>query len=174
MHRFLALVFMIWASNSIAETVRLAVTTSFENSGLSHFLIPKIKSETGIALQILVVGTGQALKLGQAGDVDAVLVHSRKDEEVWVESGHGPYRRELMYNDYVLIGPKTQLLRTSGSMYSIPALNGTTGLAFYLYFSKMMNEGNERTVNRGVTRRVRGALSVERIFVISTTRALHS
>ena len=104
MYRFLVLVFVIWASNSIAETVRLAVTTSFENSGLSHFLIPKIKAETGIALQILVVGTGQALKLGQAGDVDAVLVHSRKDEEVWVELGHGPYRRELMYNDYVLIG----------------------------------------------------------------------
>lgn len=106
MHRFLALVFVIWASNSIAETVRLAVTTSFENSGLSHFLIPKIEAETGIILQILVVGTGQALKLGQAGDVDAVLVHSRTDEELWVELGYGPYRRELMYNDYVLIGPR--------------------------------------------------------------------
>ena len=123
MHRFFALVFMIWASNSIAETVRLAVTTSFENSGLSHFLIPKIKAETGIALQILVVGTGQALKLGQAGDVDAVLVHSRKDEEVWVELGHGPYRRELMYNDYVLIGPREDPANIAALTSASVALN---------------------------------------------------
>ena len=105
MLKLIVLILTIWTSTSAAETVRLAVTTSFQNSGLSDVLLPKIKSDTGIELQVLVVGTGQALKLGQAGDVDAVLVHSRVDEELWVASGYGPYRRDLMYNDYVLIGP---------------------------------------------------------------------
>ena len=105
MLKLIVLILTIWTSTSVAETVRLAVTTSFQNSGLSDVLLPKIKSDTGIELQVLVVGTGQALKLGQAGDVDAVLVHSRVDEELWVASGYGPYRRDLMYNDYVLIGP---------------------------------------------------------------------
>ena len=62
MPKLIGLIFAIWASMSGAETVRLAVTTSFQNSGLSDVLLPKIKSDTGIELQVLVVGTGQALK----------------------------------------------------------------------------------------------------------------
>ena len=89
-----------------AETMRMAVTTSFENSGLAEVLLPAIREETGIEVQLLVVGTGQALRLGAAGDVDAVLVHSRAAEEAFVAEGHAPYRREIMYNDFVLIGPE--------------------------------------------------------------------
>jgi tungstate transport system substrate-binding protein len=120
--KLLGLILMIWASTSAAETVRLAVTTSFQNSGLSDFLLPKIKSDIGIELQVLVVGTGQALKLGQAGDVDAVLVHSRADEELWVASDYGPYRRELMYNDYVLIGPTKDPASIGGLTFASEAL----------------------------------------------------
>lgn len=89
-----------------AEKMKLAVTTSFHNSGLSDILLPAIKNDTGIEVQLLVVGTGQALKLGQSGDVDAILVHSRAAEEVFVDKGFGMHRTEIMYNDFVLIGPQ--------------------------------------------------------------------
>lgn len=88
-----------------AETMRMAVTTSFNNSGLSAVLLPQIKADTGIDVRLLIVGTGQALRLGQAGDVDAILVHSKAAEEAFVAKGHGTHRREIMYNDFVVIGP---------------------------------------------------------------------
>ena len=83
----------------------MAVTTSFHNSGLADLLLPEIKSDTGIDVRLVIVGTGQALKLGRAGDVDAILVHSRAAEEAFVAAGHGTHRREIMYNDFVVIGP---------------------------------------------------------------------
>lgn len=102
-----ALVLMAWAGASLAQdTMRLAVTTSFHNSGLADVLLPEIADDLGLEVQLLVVGTGQALKLGKAGDVDAILVHSRTAEEAFVSGGYGPYRREIMYNDFVVIGPE--------------------------------------------------------------------
>lgn len=88
-----------------AETLRVAVTTSFANSGLADILLPEIATDTGIDVQLLIVGTGQALKLGQQGDVDAVLVHARAAEEAFVAAGHATHRTEIMHNDFVLIGP---------------------------------------------------------------------
>ncbi|WP_424941149.1 substrate-binding domain-containing protein [Aliiroseovarius sp. S253] len=90
---------------AFAEDLKLAVTTSFHNSGLAEVLLPAIKDDTGFDVQLLVVGTGQAIRLGEAGDVDAILVHSRAAEEAFVDAGHGTHRREIMYNDFVLIGP---------------------------------------------------------------------
>ena len=90
---------------ALAETMKMAVTTSFHNSGLSDILLPAIKSDTGLDVQLLVVGTGQALRLGEAGDVDAILVHSRTAEEKFLEGRFGTHRREIMYNDFVIIGP---------------------------------------------------------------------
>lgn len=89
-----------------ADTMRLAVTTSFHNSGLSDVLLPAIKADLGLDVQLLVVGTGQALRLGRAGDVDAILVHSKVAEDAFVVDGFGLGRREIMYNDFVFIGPK--------------------------------------------------------------------
>lgn len=88
-----------------ADDMKLAVTTSFHNSGLSEVLLPEIKKDIDLDVHLLVVGTGQALKLGRAGDVDAILVHSKKAEEKFVSEGYGSHRREIMYNDFVLIGP---------------------------------------------------------------------
>ncbi|NKB53983.1 MAG: sulfate ABC transporter substrate-binding protein [Rhizobiaceae bacterium] len=88
-----------------AAELRLAVTTSFHNSGLSDVLLPQIKEELNLDVRLLIVGTGQALKLGRAGDVDAILVHSRAAEEKFVSEGFGTHRREIMYNDFVLVGP---------------------------------------------------------------------
>ena len=95
-----------WAAPSVqAETLRMAVTTSFANSGLSDILLPAIRADTGLEVQLLVVGTGQALRLAAAGDVDAVLAHARAAEDQLVADGHATHRREIMYNDFVLIGP---------------------------------------------------------------------
>lgn len=105
MIRLLTFLIMLWGSIAQAETLRLAVTTSFHNSGLSDVLLPAINADTGLEVQLLVVGTGQALRLGQAGDVDAILVHSKAAEEAFVAEGYGTHRREIMYNDFVFIGP---------------------------------------------------------------------
>lgn len=88
-----------------ADEMRMAVTTSFHNSGLAEVLLPEIQRDTGIEVQLLVVGTGQALRLGEAGDVDAILVHARSAERAFVAAGHGTHRTEIMYNDFVIIGP---------------------------------------------------------------------
>lgn len=102
---FGALIALSLTSAALAQDLRLAVTTSFHNSGLNDVLLPAIREETGLEVHLLVVGTGQALKLGAAGDVDAILVHSRQAEEDFLAAGHGTHRREIMYNDFVLIGP---------------------------------------------------------------------
>lgn len=88
-----------------AEDLKLAVTTSFANSGLADVLLPQVRQDTGINVQLIIVGTGQALGLGAAGDVDAVLVHSRAAEEDFVRQGHASHRREIMYNDFIIVGP---------------------------------------------------------------------
>jgi tungstate transport system substrate-binding protein len=95
----------LWAQTCTADVMRVAVTTSFENSGLSDVLLPAIKEDIDLEVQLLVVGTGQALRLGEAGDVDAVLVHSKSAEDAFVAAGHGTHRREIMYNDFVVVGP---------------------------------------------------------------------
>jgi tungstate transport system substrate-binding protein len=108
----LAIVLMPLAAQ--AETLRLSVTTSFDNSGLADVLRPEIKKDLDIDLELLVVGTGQALKLGETGDVDAVLVHSRAAEEAFVAAGHATHRREIMYNDFVIVGPAADPAGTRG------------------------------------------------------------
>ena len=107
MRTFLILLFT-WAATvaSAQETMRMAVTTSFHNSGLADVLLPEIEADLDLEVQLLIVGTGQALRLGEAGDVDAILVHSRAAEEAFVAAGFATHRREIMYNDFVLVGPK--------------------------------------------------------------------
>lgn len=100
------LVSALLVSTSIyAAEMKLAVTTSFNNSGLSDILLPEIKKDLNMDVHLLIVGTGQALKLGRAGDVDAILVHSKEAEESFIEQGYATHRREIMYNDFVFIGP---------------------------------------------------------------------
>jgi len=95
----------LWAGASGADTMKMSVTTSFANSGLAEILLPEIENDTGITVELLVVGTGQALELGANGDVDAVLVHAKAAEEKWLAEGNGTHRREIMYNDFVVVGP---------------------------------------------------------------------
>jgi len=101
----LACVTLAFGTFARADAMRMAVTTSFDNSGLSAVLLPQIKADLDLDVQLIVVGTGQALRLGAAGDVDAILVHSRAAEKAFLADGNGTHRREIMYNDFVLIGP---------------------------------------------------------------------
>ncbi len=103
--RFLAILMLLCAQPGNADVMRMAVTTSFDSSALAGVLLPAIREDLDLDVHLLVVGTGQALRLGAAGDVDAVLVHSRAAEEAFVADGHGTHRRQIMYNDFVLIGP---------------------------------------------------------------------
>ena len=85
--------------------LRLATTTSTENSGLLAALLPVFEKKYGAPVRVISVGTGQALKLGERGDVDVVLVHAREDEDKFVAAGFGVNRRDVMYNDFILVGP---------------------------------------------------------------------
>ena len=108
MNRTLVILLTVFCAQvSIADVMRIAVTTSFENSGLADVLLPEIKHDLDLDVQLLVVGTGQALRLGEAGDVDAILVHSKVAEQAFVAAGHSTHRREIMYNDFVVVGPKS-------------------------------------------------------------------
>ena len=88
------------------KTLIMATTTSTENSGLLSYLLPKFKEDTGIEVKVVAVGTGQALKLGEDGEADVLLVHAKASEEEFVKAGHGVERLDVMYNDFVLLGPK--------------------------------------------------------------------
>jgi tungstate transport system substrate-binding protein len=127
MIRIFAALFALLSTQLNAETVRVAVTTSFHNSGLSEVLLPAIKDETGLDVELLVVGTGQAIRLGEAGDVDAILVHSKKAEEAFVANGFGAHRREIMYNDFVLIGPASDPSEVKEAATAVDALQRIAG-----------------------------------------------
>jgi tungstate transport system substrate-binding protein len=88
------------------KVVILATTTSTENSGLLEYLLPKFQADTDLEVRVIAVGTGKALRMGEDGDVDLVMVHAKPAEEKFIEAGFGVERVELMYNDFVLVGPK--------------------------------------------------------------------
>jgi tungstate transport system substrate-binding protein len=104
--RLLAL-FLVAALPAFAAErfVTVASTTSTEQSGLFGHLLPAFTAKSGIEVRVVAVGTGQALRLGERGDADLVLVHDQPSELKFVEAGHGVERRDVMYNDYVLVGP---------------------------------------------------------------------
>jgi tungstate transport system substrate-binding protein len=83
----------------------LATTTSTEDSGLLGAILPDFESKTGITAEVVAVGTGQALSLGESGDADVLLVHARAREDAFMEAGHGSRREDVMYNDFVILGP---------------------------------------------------------------------
>ncbi|MBI5588959.1 MAG: substrate-binding domain-containing protein [Deltaproteobacteria bacterium] len=89
------------------KLLRMATTTSTDNTGLLDYLKPFFKQETGIEVQWVSTGTGQALKLGENCDADVLLVHAPETEKKFVAAGFGINRREVMYNDFILIGPAT-------------------------------------------------------------------
>jgi tungstate transport system substrate-binding protein len=84
----------------------LATTTSTNDSGLLDYILPDFESETGAEMDVIAVGTGQALSLGENGDADVLLVHARAREDAFMDAAHGVRREDVMYNDFVIVGPE--------------------------------------------------------------------
>jgi tungstate transport system substrate-binding protein len=124
------------AGAAYAGDLRMATTTSTENSGLLKVLLPKFEAATGVHVQVIAVGTGKAVKLGEAGDVDVVLVHARPLEDAFVASGGGIDRRDVMYNDFILVGPTDDPAHLRGQknviqgMETIAAVGEKSGAKF--------------------------------------------
>ena len=104
------------ASLSFAQekSIVVASTTSTEQSGLFAYLLPIFKSKSGIDVKVVAVGTGQALDIGRRGDADVVFVHDKPAEEQFVAEGFSTKRYEVMYNDFILIGPKNDPAKIAG------------------------------------------------------------
>jgi tungstate transport system substrate-binding protein len=96
-------------------SIVVASTTSTQDSGLFGHILPLFKAKTGITVKVVAQGTGQALDTGRRGDADVVFVHARAQEEKFVADGFGVKRFDVMYNDFVLIGPKTDPARIAGT-----------------------------------------------------------
>ena len=96
------------AGPAAAETfITVASTTSTQNSGLYDHILPKFTNKTGIQVRVVAVGTGQAIRLAENGDADVLLVHHKASEEKFVKAGYGVKRTDVMYNDFVIVGPKS-------------------------------------------------------------------
>lgn len=110
MKKFLRLLFFITVTGLVSnvsaeEFLRLATTTSTENSGLLSVLHPPFEQKTGVKVHVIAVGTGKALRLAQDGDVDLVLAHAPAAEVEFMEAGYGVERQPVMHNDFILLGP---------------------------------------------------------------------
>ena len=102
------------AAAQAREALLIASTTSTEQSGLFRHLLPEFTRQTGIEARVVALGTGQALDVARRGDADAVLVHDRAAEERFVADGHAKRRDDVMYNDFVLVGPSADPARVAG------------------------------------------------------------
>jgi len=100
----------------------VASTTSTEQSGLFGHILPAFQKKTGIQVRVVALGTGQALDLARRGDADVVFVHARSAEEKFLAEGHGVKRFDVMYNDFVLIGPTSDPAKVSGGRDILDAL----------------------------------------------------
>jgi tungstate transport system substrate-binding protein len=115
----IALLSLLVSSTALAQDrLRMSTTTSTENSGLLKVLLPPFEKQCNCRVDVISVGTGKALKLGETGDVDVVLVHARKLEDKFVADGYGVNRRDVMYNDFVVIGPASDPAHVKGAKTS--------------------------------------------------------
>ena len=111
---FLSLLIHLSPAAAQEKSIVVSSTTSTEQSGLFGYILPIFKMTTGIDVKVVAVGTGQALDIGRRGDADVVFVHDKPAEELFVQEGYSTKRYEVMYNDFVLIGPKSDPAKISG------------------------------------------------------------
>jgi len=102
--------------------ITVASTTSTEQPGLFKHLLPVFEKKTGIQVRVVALGTGQALDMGRRGDADVVFVHAKPLEEKFLAEGHGVKRFDVMYNDFVLVGPKSDPAKVAGTKDIVAAL----------------------------------------------------
>ena len=110
----LAIIIAIASPSFAQKSIVVSSTTSTEQSGLFGFLLPIYKSKSGVDVKVVAVGTGQALDIGRRGDADVVFVHDRVGEMKFLEEGNATKRYDVMYNDFVLIGPKSDPAKIAG------------------------------------------------------------
>jgi tungstate transport system substrate-binding protein len=124
MHFAIAMLLMALAIPAAAAErfITVASTTSTENSGLFGFILPQFQRATGIEVRVVAVGTGQAIKNAERGDADVLFVHHKPSEDQFVAQGFGVERRDVMYNDYVLLGPQTDPSGIKGTKDTVAAL----------------------------------------------------
>jgi len=123
--RVLLLLFLLVLAlpgNAAERSITVASTTSTENSGLFGYLLPIFQAATGIEVRVVAVGTGQAIKLAQNGDADVLFVHHKPSEEKFVSEGYGVNRFDVMYNDFVIVGPKADPAGIRGGKNAAAAL----------------------------------------------------
>ena len=111
------------------DFITVASTTSTQNAGLFDHLLPLFEAETGIEVRVVAVGTGQALRLARNGDADLLLVHDKPSEEAFVAEGYGSARFDLMYNDFVVVGPASDPAGIAGTGDAAAALAGIAAVA---------------------------------------------
>ncbi|WP_112718563.1 substrate-binding domain-containing protein [Moritella yayanosii] len=124
-------------------TIRLATTTSTYHSGLLDFLLPEFKKDTGYTVDVLAAGTGKSLRMGQNGDVDLVMTHAPKSEAKFVDAGYGVLPRQLMYNDFVLVGPKADPAKINAGNDVVKALAGIAS-----YNATFISRGDDSGTNK--------------------------
>lgn len=116
------LVILFYNSATALERLRLATTTSTDNSGLLKVLLPPFEQYNNCKVDVIAVGTGKAIKLGETGDVDVILVHARTKEDKFIAAGYGIERRDVMYNDFIILGPPADPARIKGKQDAAVAL----------------------------------------------------
>lgn len=110
------------AAPAWAESIIVASTTSTENSGLFASILPKFTEKTGIEVKVVAQGTGQALETARRGDADVVLVHAREAEDAFVAEGYGVDRRDVMYNDFIIVGPAADPAKVAQATDAVDAM----------------------------------------------------
>ncbi len=125
------------------RSIVVASTTSTENSGLFGSILPVFEAASGIRVKVVAVGTGQAIKLAKNGDADVLFVHHRPSEEIFVAEGYGVKRFEVMYNDFVLVGPKSDPAGVRG-MTDAPAALARIAAAKATFASRGDDSGTHK------------------------------
>jgi tungstate transport system substrate-binding protein len=118
----LASVFSVVGVEAQERAITVASTTSTEQSGLFAYLLPPFSKATGIHVKVVAVGTGQALDMGRRGDADVVFVHDRPAENEFMAEGQGVKRFDVMYNDFIIVGPNRDPARVAGNKDVVDAL----------------------------------------------------
>ena len=105
---------LLASAGAFAQSIVVASTTSTEQSGLFGHVLPEFKKASGIDVKVVALGTGQAIDMARRGDADVLFVHDKVAEEKFVADGFAARRQEVMYNDFVLVGPKADPAKTTG------------------------------------------------------------
>lgn len=117
---------LMMSAASAQQVIKMSTTTSTENSGLLAYLLPAFEAKTNTRVQVISVGTGKALELAKNGDVDVTLVHARPSEDKFVADGHGVNRRDVMYNDFIIVGPASDPAGIKGTKDVLKAMKKIT------------------------------------------------